>query len=72
MLVVDTAHEGSSGWQNLIDEDKDGLLWAELDSLANNIDELANSQIGWDKVLLLVDGSNVRLLNFLADDLDAC
>jgi len=72
VLVVDTAHKRSSRRQDLIDEDEDGLLWAELDSLANNIDELTNCQIGGDEVLLLVDCCNVGLLDFLTDDLEGC
>ena len=48
VLLVDAAHERSRGWQDLIDEDKDCLLWAELDTLANNVDELANREIGGD------------------------
>ena len=70
MLLVDAAHKRSSGWQHFVDEDKDGLLWAELDALADDIDELADSKVCGDKVLLLVDGSNVGLLNLLTDDLD--
>lgn len=66
MLLVDTAHKGSGGRQNLIDEDKDRLLRRELDALADDIDELSYCKVGRDKVLLLVDGCNVRLLNFLA------
>ena len=27
MLLVNRTHEGSSGWQDLIDKDEDGLLW---------------------------------------------
>lgn len=69
MLLVDTAHKRSSGWQDLVDEDKDGFLGAELDSLADYIDELADCQICWDEILLLVDSSDVRFLNLLADDL---
>ena len=59
MLFVDAAHEGSSWWQNLVDEDKDGLFWRELDALANNVDELADSEVGRDQVLLLVDGRDI-------------
>jgi len=70
VLVVDTAHESSSRRQNLIDEDEDGLFRAELDSLADDIDELTDGQICGDEVLLLVDGSDVRLLDFLANDLE--
>ena len=31
--------------QYLVDEDKDCLLWRELDTLANNVDELAYGKI---------------------------
>ena len=71
MLLIDGAHERSSRWQDLVDEDEDGFLRRELDALANDIDELANSEVGRDKIFLLVDGCNVRFLDFLADDLDA-
>ena len=69
VLFVDAAHESGSRWQNLIDEDEDGLLRRELDALANNVDELADGEICGDEVLLLVDGGDVRLLYLLADDL---
>lgn len=66
VLLVDAAHERSSGWQDLIDEDEDCLLGRELDALADDIDKLSYCKVGRDKVLLLVDGCDVRLLNFLA------
>lgn len=69
VLVVDAAHESSSWREDLIDEDEDGFLGAELDALADYVDELTDSKIGGYEVLLLVDGGNVRLLNLLADDL---
>ena len=46
MLFVDTTHECSSGREDFIDEDEDGLLWAELDAFADDINELADSEIG--------------------------
>lgn len=70
MLLVDAAHEGSSWRQDLIDEDEDGLLRGELDALADDVDELADGEVGWYEVLLLVDGRNIALLDLLADDLD--
>lgn len=48
VLLVDAAHQGSGGWQHLIDEDEDGLLWAQLDALADDIDELTDGQVCWD------------------------
>jgi hypothetical protein len=59
VLLVDAAHERSGGREDLVDEDEDGFLGAELDSLANNIDELANGQISRNQIFLLVDGCDV-------------
>lgn len=69
MLLVDRVHQRCGRRQDLVNEDEDGLLRRELDPLADDIDELANGEIAGDQVLLLVDGSNVRLFDFLADDL---
>jgi len=71
VLLVNRTHERGSRRQNLIDEDKDGLLGRQLDPLADHVDELADGEIGWDQVLLLVDGSDITLLDFFADDGDA-
>ena len=67
MLLVDAAHECSSRRQDLIDEDEDGLFRAELDALADDVDELAYGEVGGHEVFLLVDGRDVALLYFLAD-----
>lgn len=69
MLFVDAAHQRRRGREDLVDEDEDGLLGGQLYALADHIDELADREIGRDEILLLVDGSNVRLLDLLADDL---
>lgn len=71
MLFVDGAHESGSWRQHLVDEDENGLLGRELDSLADDVDELAYGEICWDEVLLLVDGRDVRLFDLLANDLGA-
>lgn len=69
MLFVDAAHEGGGGGQDLVDEDEDGLLRRKLNALADHVDELSDSEVAGDQVLLLVDGGDVRLLDLLADDL---
>jgi hypothetical protein len=69
VLLVDGAHQSSSRWEDFVYEDEDGLLGAELDALADHVDELANGEVGWDEVLLLVDGCDVGLLDLLTDDL---
>lgn len=69
VLLVDGGHQRGGRRQDLIDEDEDGLLGRELDALADHVDELADGEVGWDQVLLLVDGRDVRLLHLLADDL---
>jgi hypothetical protein len=59
VLFVYRAHESSCGWQDLVNENEDGLFRRQLDSLADDIDELANRQVGWNQVLLLVYGRDV-------------
>ena len=69
MLLVDAAHE-SSGWgKDLIYEDEDGLLGRQLDALANDVNELADGEVRWYEVLLLIDGSDITLLDLFADNL---
>ena len=70
VLLVDAAHERSGRWQDLVDEDEDGLLRRQLDALADHIDKLSYSEVGGDKILLLVDRGDVGFLNLLADDGD--
>ena len=69
MFLVNAAHERGSGRQDLINEDEDGLLRAELDALADHVDELSNGQVCGDKVLLLVDGGDVGFFDLFADHL---
>lgn len=69
VLFVNAAHEGRSRREHLVDEDEDGLLWRELDALADDVNELTNGEICGNQVLLLVDGCDVGLLDLLADDL---
>jgi hypothetical protein len=71
VLLVYGAHECSCRRQHFIDEDENGLLRRELNPLADHIDELADGEIGGHEVLLLVDGRDIRLLDLLADNLDA-
>ena len=70
MLLINRAHESSSRWQDLIDEDEDRFLGGQLDALANYVDELTNGQVGWHQVLLLIDGRDVTFLDLLTDDGD--
>ena len=69
MLLVDGAHQRRGRRQHLIDEDEDGLLGRELDALADDVDELADGEVGGDQVLLLVYRRDVGFLDFFADDL---
>ena len=69
VFFVDRTHQRRSWWQNLIDEDEDGLLWGQLDPLADHVDKLADSEIRWNQILLLVDGCDIRFLDFLTYDL---
>jgi hypothetical protein len=59
VLLIDCAHQCSGRWQDFVNKDEDGLLGRQLDTLADDIDELANCKVCGDQVLLLVDGGNV-------------
>lgn len=70
MLFVDGGHQRGCWWEDLVDEDEDGLVGGQLDALADDVDELADCQVCWYEVLLLVDGSDVTLLDLFADNLE--
>jgi len=69
VLLVDRAHQSRGRWQHLVDEDEDRLLGRKLDPLADNVDELTDCQVRGDQVFFLIDGSDIRLLDLLADNL---
>lgn len=69
MFLVDTAHECCRRWEHLVDEDEDCFFGRQLDAFADDVDELADSEVGRDEVLLLVNGGDVGLFDLLADDL---
>ena len=48
MLLVNAAHERGSRRQDLIDEDEDGFFRAELDALSDDVDKLADGEVGRD------------------------
>lgn len=48
MLLVDGAHEGGDGWQDVINEDEEGLFGRELDAFANNVYELTDGEVVGD------------------------
>ena len=59
MLIINATHEGCGWRKDFINEDEDGLLRRQLDPLSDDIDELTDSQICGDEVLLLIDGSDI-------------
>jgi len=71
MFFIDTAHQSSSRWENLVNEDEDRLLGGQLDTFSDYVDELAYGEVGGDEILLLVDGGDVGLLDLFADYGDA-
>jgi len=71
VLLIDRAHQSRGRWQHLVDEDEDRLLWRKLDPLADDVDELTDRQVRGDQVFFLIDGSDIRLLDLLADNWNA-
>jgi len=45
VLLIDGAHKSCGRGEDLIHENEDGFLRRELDSLSDNVDELAHGQI---------------------------
>lgn len=69
VFFVDATHERSCGWQDFVHEDENGLLRRKLDALADDVNELPDSEVGWYEIFLLVDGRDIRFLDFLANHL---
>lgn len=67
MLLVDRRHECCGRRQQLVDEDEDGLIGGQLNALADDVDELADGEVGGHQVLLLVDSCDVALLDLFAN-----
>ena len=45
VLLIDRAHQRRRRRQNVVDKDENGLFGRELDSFADDIDELADCQV---------------------------
>lgn len=45
VLFVDGAHEGRRGWQDLVNENENGLFRRQLDSFSDDVDELTYSEV---------------------------
>ena len=69
MLFVDARHKSRRGREDLVDEDENRLLRRQLDALTDNVNELADGEVGRNQVFLLVDRSDITLLDLLADNL---
>jgi hypothetical protein len=48
VFLVYGAHQGGGGRQDLVDEDEDGLLRRQLNALTDDVDELADGEVGRD------------------------
>lgn len=69
VLLINTTHESGVGRQDFVDENENGLLGSKLDAFPNNVTKLSNGQVRRNKIFLLVYCGNVRLFNFLTDNL---
>jgi len=75
-VVIYHGHGIACGWQGLallsiffrLYKNPQGLLWAQLDALSDNIGKLADGEIAWDQVLLLINVSNLWSCRCLLDD----
>eukprot|EP00243_Klebsormidium_subtile_P012889 TRINITY_DN8130_c0_g1_i1.p1 TRINITY_DN8130_c0_g1~~TRINITY_DN8130_c0_g1_i1.p1 ORF type:complete len:105 (+),score=6.33 TRINITY_DN8130_c0_g1_i1:466-780(+) len=68
MFLVDRGHKGRCWWKNIVHEDEDSLLGAQLDPLPDDVHKLTHSQVGRYQILFLVNVWDVTLLGLLHND----
>lgn len=47
MFLIQSSHCSTSWGDNIVDKEKKGILWSQVNSLADQEIELANSQVWW-------------------------
>jgi hypothetical protein len=67
LLFVNVGHQRSGWRKHVVDEDENRLFRTQLDALSDHVHELANRQIRWHQVLLLVNVWDVTAVRFLTD-----
>lgn len=67
---VYAAVQRTCGWEDVLDEYKDGLLRAELDAPPDHVHELSHSEVPRHEVLFLVNVGDVGLLGLLDNHRD--
>ena len=60
VFLVDGTHQGSSSRKDFVDKDEDGLFGRELDSLSDDVDELADGEVLGDRGRSIRIGVSLR------------
>jgi len=68
--LVECAHRGTGGGYHIVDKEEQCILWAQVNPLANEEVELADGQIRWYQVFLLVQVRHPSLRRFLNNHLN--
>ena len=58
VFLVQGSHGSRGWWNHIVNEEKEGILWSQMDPLSDQEVELSNSQVRGNQVLLLVQVSN--------------
>ena len=69
MFLVNGRHQCGGGRKDFIDENENSLFRSEFDAFTNDVAELADCQVGGDKVLFLIDDGDIGFLYLLANHL---
>ena len=67
VFLINQGHQSIRRRQHVRDKDEDRLFGAELDALADDVDELADGQVRRHEILFLVDRGDVGLFRTLDD-----
>lgn len=70
VLVVQRAHCGGGGRDDVVHKEEQGILGTQMDALADEEIELAYGQVGGHQVLLLVQVPDARLRGLLHNHLE--
>lgn len=69
MFLVEGAHSGTGGRDYIVDKEEECIFRSKVDPLANEKVELANRQVRWNQVFLLVQVTNPCFWGLLHNNL---
>ena len=70
VLLIQVIHGGRGGWDHVVDEEEQCILWPQVNTLSDQEVELSDCQVRRHQVLFLIQIADSGLWCFLDDHLD--